>query len=79
MNSAVGMLGEPRVMRDHANGRAARVQLFQQIHDRFPIAGIKVSRRLVRQKDGGLAGQSAGHGHPLLLTPESWLGKCLAR
>ena len=68
MNGAVGVLREARVVRDHANGRAAGVQFLEQIHDRFAVARIEVAGRFVRQKDGRLAGERARHRDALLLT-----------
>jgi hypothetical protein len=68
MDGALGMLGKPLIVRDHANCRAASVEFFQQIHHRFAVTGIQVSGWFIRQQDGGLAGESSGDGNALLLT-----------
>src|SRR5260370_15957676 len=65
---SIGVLCEALVVRDHANGRAAGVQLLQQIHYRFTVAGIKVSSRFVREQDRRFAGESARDRYALLLT-----------
>ena len=68
MNGAIGVLREMGVVRHHADGCAAGVQLLQQIHHRFAVARIKVPGRLVREQDGRLARERARHGDALLLT-----------
>ena len=68
MNGAVGVLRKARIVRDHANGRAAGVQFLQQIHDRFAVARIEVSRRLVRQQNRRFPGKRARDRDTLLLT-----------
>src|SRR5438552_18035872 len=45
MHRAIGVLREPLIVRQHANGRAAGVQFLQHIHDGFTIAGVEVSGR----------------------------------
>jgi hypothetical protein len=44
------------------------MQIAQQFHDRFPIGGIEVAGRLVREQDERLAAERASYGHALLLT-----------
>src|SRR5258708_21271772 len=68
MDSALGMLGKARVVRDHADGRAFTMQLLQQFHHGLAIAGIQVSGWLVRQQDGWRTGQCTGPRNTLLLT-----------
>ena len=68
MHFAVGKLGEARIVRDHADGGAVLVQFFQQLHDRFAVAGVEVSGRLIGQQDGGRPSQRAGDSDTLLLT-----------
>src|ERR1044072_2925698 len=50
VEGAVGVLGVARVVRDHADGGAARVQLAQQIHHCFAVGRVEVIRRLVREQ-----------------------------
>src|SRR2546430_14394667 len=59
MDGAIGVLREPLVVRDHANGRATGVQFLEQIHHRFAVSRIEVSSRLVREQDRRLAGERA--------------------
>src|SRR5579872_504093 len=62
------MFSETRIVGNHADGCAFAMQVAKQIHDRFRVAGVEVSRRLVGEKDGRRSGQSAGNGDALLLT-----------
>ena len=66
--SRCGVLGEARIVRDHANGRALAMQVLEQFHDGFAVARVQIAGGLVGQQDGGLSAQSAGHRHALLLT-----------
>src|SRR5947209_17778262 len=47
MEGSVGVTRVARVVRDHADGRAARVKLSQKIHHGLAVRGVEVSRRLV--------------------------------
>ena len=47
MDSAVRVLSESFVVRDHANGRTASVKFFEQLHHRFAVARIQVSGWLI--------------------------------
>src|SRR5438874_13312751 len=69
VDGAIGVLREPLVVRDHANGRAAGVQFLEQIHYRFTVAGVEISGRLVREQNRRLARKRARDRHALLLTP----------
>src|SRR6266481_1454278 len=51
MYCAICVLRETLVMRDHADRGAALMQFSKQTHDRFAIARVKVSSRLVRQQN----------------------------
>src|SRR5256885_6370257 len=55
VDAAVGVPRVARIVRDHADRRAAAVQLAQQIHHRFAAARVEVSGRLVREQDERLA------------------------
>src|SRR5437764_11308031 len=66
VNGAVGVLREPLVVRDHADGRAAGVEFLEQIHHRVTVAPIKISGRFVRQQDRWVAGARASNGPALL-------------
>src|SRR5204863_130037 len=68
VDAAVGVPRVARIVRDHADRRAAAMQLAEQIHHRFAAARVEVSRRLVRQQDQRLAGDRARHSDALLLT-----------
>src|SRR4051812_43685642 len=62
------MLSKTRVVCNHADGRAAGVQLFEQIHYRFSVTGVQVTGRLVRQQNRRSACQGARDCDTLLLT-----------
>src|SRR5438093_8480375 len=68
MDAALGVTRVSRVVRDHADGRSAAVQLLEQVHHRFAAARIEVSSGLVCEQDERLASHRAGDGHALLLT-----------
>src|ERR1700681_1595887 len=68
MNAAVGVSRIARVVRDHADGRAAEMQLAEQIHHRLAAARIEVAGWLVGQQDERLASDCARHGDALLLS-----------
>src|SRR5713101_1118462 len=68
MNGALGKVGVTLVVRHHADGRPAAVQLAQQLHHRFAVLRIEVSSRLVGHQDQRIAHQRARHSHTLLLT-----------
>ena len=68
MHGAVRMLREARVVRYHADRRAAGVQFFQQIHYRFAIARIEISSRLIREQNRRFTGKRARDRDTLLLS-----------
>ena len=68
MDLALRMFGKARIMSDHADGGAVPVQVLQQFHDGFAAARIQISSGLVREQDGGMSGEGAGHSYALLLT-----------
>ena len=59
---------ESRIVRHHADRGAVGVQLLEEVHHRFAVLRVEVTRRLVGEEDGRLAGDGAGHGDTLLLT-----------
>ena len=65
------------IVRDHADRRAGRVELLEQIHDRLAAARIEVSGRLVREQNQRLAGDGARDGDALLLTARELARKVL--
>jgi hypothetical protein len=67
MDGAVGMAGKARIVGDHTDGGALSMEIAQQFHDGFAIAGIEISGGLVGEEDGGFSGESAGDGDALLL------------
>src|ERR1700691_6347862 len=73
MDLAIGMAGEARIVRDHADGRALAMQILEQLHDGLGVARVQVSGGLVSQQDGRRTGQRTGYGDALLLTAgELW-------
>src|SRR5205085_829141 len=68
MHRTIGMLRETRVVRYHANGRAAGVQFFQQIHYRFAVARIEISGWLIRQQNRRFTSKRARDRDTLLLS-----------
>ena len=67
MDGAIGVLGESLVVRDHADRGAALMQFSEQAHDRFAIARVKVSSRLVCQQNRRPAGKRTRDCDTLLL------------
>ena len=68
------MMGVARVVGDHTDGDAIGVQILEQVHDGVAIFGVEVARRLIGEKDQGIANESAGYGDTLLLTAGKLLG-----
>src|SRR5215208_4694013 len=68
MDGAIGVCCVARIVRDHADRRAAAVQLAKQFHYRFAVRRIEVTRRLVGEEDERIAGDCASNGNALLLT-----------
>ena len=54
------------IVRRHDHGRAARVDLAEQVHDFEREVGIEVSGRLVAEDDQGIVHQCPRDGDPLL-------------
>src|SRR4029450_12900588 len=67
MHSAIGVLGETLIVRDHANRGTALVQFSEQVHHCFAVPRIKVPRRFVREQNCRPASKSPRDGHALLL------------
>src|SRR6266404_9078251 len=68
MDGTISVLRKALVMCNHANGRTAGMQLLEQIHHRFTIAGIEIAGRFVRKQNCRSAGECARDGNALLLT-----------
>ena len=68
MDLALSVGRESWIVRHHAYGCAFPMQVLEQFHYRFAIAGIEVSGRFVRQQDRRIARQCSSHSHTLLLT-----------
>ena len=77
VDAAVGVARVARIVRHHADGRAALMQLAEQIHHRFAALRIEVAGRLVGEQDDRLAGDRARHGDALLLTARELAGQVL--
>src|SRR6186713_430995 len=60
VDAAIGVRRVARIVRHHADGGAAAMQLAEEIHDGFAVLRIKVTGRFVRQQDRRLAGDGAG-------------------
>ena len=56
-----------RIVRDHADGGAAGVQLVEHVHQRFAALRIEVAGRLVGEQDRRTAGDRARDRDELLL------------
>ena len=68
MHRSIGVIGVSRIVRHHADRSAVTVKFRQEPHHRLAVLGVEVTRRLVGQKNGGLAPNCAGYGNALLLT-----------
>src|SRR6185295_1046057 len=77
VDAAIGVARVTRIVRDHADRRAAAMQLAQEIHHGFAASRVEVSGRLVREQDERLAGDGAGDGDALLLTAGQLAGEVL--
>src|SRR5437899_12494048 len=77
MDAALGVTRVSRIVSDHADGRAAAMQLLEEIHHGFAAPRIEVSSGLVREQDERLAGHRARHGDALLLTARELAGQML--
>src|SRR5437867_9779859 len=81
MYCAICVLRETLVMRDHADRGAALMQFSEQTHDRFAIARVKVSSRLVRQQNRRSTGKRTRDCDTLLLAARelTWQMFCSMR
>ena len=77
VNVAIGVAGVARIVRDHADGRAALMQLVQQVHHRLAALRIEVAGRLVGEQNDRLAGDGARDGDALLLSAGQLTGQML--
>jgi hypothetical protein len=68
VDRTIGVCGVARIVRHHADRRAAAVQLAEQFHHGFAVRRIEVTRRLVGEEDERIASDCAGDGDALLLT-----------
>src|SRR5436190_1136060 len=67
MDRPVRMLRVARIVCHHADRRPGAVQRPQQLHHRFAVGRVEVSRRLVGEQDRGIAHDGARDGDALLL------------
>src|SRR4051812_41704560 len=67
MDSALGMPGVARIVRDHADSRSGLVELSEQVHDRLTALRVEIAGRFIREQDERLARNRAGDGDALLL------------
>lgn len=63
VDDALGVALEARVVRAHAERRAAAVQRAEQLHHCLAVFGVEVAGGFVHQQDGGVPRQGAGDGH----------------
>ena len=68
MDRPIGIARITRIMRHHADGRAAAMQLAEQVHHLFAILRVQVTSRLVSEQNGRVTGERTGHSDALLLT-----------
>ena len=50
----------PRIVRDHADGRALAMQFLEQRHDRLAVLRVEVAGRFVRQQNRRRTAHRAG-------------------
>src|SRR6476661_2993343 len=62
MDGAIGVRSVAGIVRDHADRRAATLQLTEELHHRFAVRRVEVTRRLVGEEDERIAGNGAGNG-----------------
>ena len=75
LNDAIA-IGGPGVVVRHLNDRGpVVVQLLQQVHDHFSLAGVQAAGGLVGQNQLGLANHGARHSHELLLPAGKLIGE----
>ena len=77
VDRAVRVTGKARVVRDHADRRAARGGGREQLHHRIAVLRIEVSRRLVGEQNERPARECSGDGDALLLTAGELAGEVL--
>src|SRR5207237_109657 len=68
MDGTVGVGCVSGIVRDHADRRSTAMQLAQQLHNRFAVRRVEVSRRLVCEQDEWIPGNRTRDGDALLLT-----------
>src|SRR5438045_1962792 len=68
MDGTVGVGRVSGIVRDHADRRSTAMQLAQQLHNRFAVRRVEVSRRLVGEQDEWIPGNRTRDGDALLLT-----------
>ena len=68
MHSAIRVLSETLVVRNHANGSATLMQFAEQMHDSFAVVRIEVTSWLVGKQNRRSARQGARDCNTLLLT-----------
>src|SRR5262245_19647652 len=68
VDRTIGVCCVARIVRHHADRRTAAMQLAEQLHHRFAVRRVEVTRRLVREEDERIASDRAGHCDTLLLT-----------
>src|SRR5262249_14655537 len=67
MDSAICVLSETLVVRNHANRGATLMQFAEQLHDSFAVVRIEVTGRLVGKQNRWSAGKRASNCDALLL------------
>src|SRR5262245_17027712 len=77
MDGAVGMAGEARVVRHHADRGAVAVEVPQQLHHRVAVPRVEVAGGLVGEQDRRLAHERPRHRHALLLAARELAGQVL--
>src|SRR5215469_16723548 len=79
VNASAGTCGELPVVGDVDDGLAALSQASEQVKDGVSGVGVEVAGGLVGDEHGGVIGQGAGDGDPLLLPAGELAGQPVAK
>ena len=69
LHRAIGVRGVARIVRHHADRRAAAMQLGEQIHHRLAVLRVQVSRRLVGKQDRRITSHRARDSNSMTDSP----------
>ena len=77
VDRAVGVAGKAGVVGHHDDGGTALVEFGEEVHNRFTVLRVEVTGWFVGKEHGGVSGERAGDGDPLLLTTGELGGQML--